>query len=404
MSNDNFKDEFEKSKQPVEPKHKEPVVEDTQVVGKEETVNETVPNKKEEQELFPPRGVSRRNRMERKQRERQQETVKQETQNEVKNKEQSEEVNQEQKPSKSKRNQSIFASATGVGGAVVGNVTQKEKNVEAAEPSKTQTNDNVKKEETHRENNNQKNKQQTQNKQQNNKNNKKKAAVAAGAVGAAGVAGAAANGKANAAKVNASKETNNINSNENYELPKENKGQNKKLLPIIGAILLLIPIFALLMLFINHQNAKNDDTTVVQKVQKSDKANSDKASKDAKDKAANKDANKDDNKATDSTADKNKENKDKTATEDKTKDKDANQAAENSTTEQPNQATQQNTNNQNQQQNGATSHVVSGSENLYRIAIRYYGSGTPENVEKIRRANGISGNNLTQGQTLVIPQ
>lgn len=54
--------------------------------------------------------------------------------------------------------------------------------------------------------------------------------------------------------------------------------------------------------------------------------------------------------------------------------------------------------------NGGASHVVGAKENLYRIAIKYYGSGSPENVEKIRRANAISGNNLSAGQTLVIPE
>ncbi len=63
-------------------------------------------------------------------------------------------------------------------------------------------------------------------------------------------------------------------------------------------------------------------------------------------------------------------------------------------------------NNDNQSDNQQTqaTHVVNAKENLYRIAIKYYGSGSPENVEKIRQANGISGNNLSQGQTLVIPE
>ncbi|KAA1040172.1 LysM peptidoglycan-binding domain-containing protein [Macrococcus equipercicus] len=52
----------------------------------------------------------------------------------------------------------------------------------------------------------------------------------------------------------------------------------------------------------------------------------------------------------------------------------------------------------------AATHVVGANENLYRIAIKYYGSGTPANVEKIRRANGISGNAIGAGQTLVIPE
>ncbi|WP_020008355.1 LysM peptidoglycan-binding domain-containing protein [Salinicoccus albus] len=53
----------------------------------------------------------------------------------------------------------------------------------------------------------------------------------------------------------------------------------------------------------------------------------------------------------------------------------------------------------------AVSHVVSAEDNLYRIAIRYYGSGTSENVDRIREANGgISSDALTVGEELVIPQ
>lgn len=51
---------------------------------------------------------------------------------------------------------------------------------------------------------------------------------------------------------------------------------------------------------------------------------------------------------------------------------------------------------------GAT-HIVTSTDNLYRIAIQYYGSGSEENLEKIREANGISGNNLSVGQELIIP-
>nr|WP_307877729.1 LysM peptidoglycan-binding domain-containing protein [Staphylococcus saprophyticus] len=38
------------------------------------------------------------------------------------------------------------------------------------------------------------------------------------------------------------------------------------------------------------------------------------------------------------------------------------------------------------------------------MAIQYYGEGTPENVEKIREANNIQGNDIHNGQRLVIPQ
>ncbi|MDU4967909.1 MAG: LysM peptidoglycan-binding domain-containing protein, partial [Staphylococcus epidermidis] len=63
----------------------------------------------------------------------------------------------------------------------------------------------------------------------------------------------------------------------------------------------------------------------------------------------------------------------------------------------------QNSNNQ-QATQGQQSHTVYGQENLYRIAIQYYGEGTQANVDKIKRANGLSSNNIHNGQTLVIPQ
>lgn len=53
---------------------------------------------------------------------------------------------------------------------------------------------------------------------------------------------------------------------------------------------------------------------------------------------------------------------------------------------------------------GSSSHVVSPEDNLYRIAIRYYGSGSAENVRKITEANGVSPATLTVGEELVIPE
>lgn len=52
---------------------------------------------------------------------------------------------------------------------------------------------------------------------------------------------------------------------------------------------------------------------------------------------------------------------------------------------------------------GNAVHVVSGEDNLYRIAIQYYGDGSAANVQRIRDANGLSGDNLSLGQELIIP-
>ncbi len=48
-------------------------------------------------------------------------------------------------------------------------------------------------------------------------------------------------------------------------------------------------------------------------------------------------------------------------------------------------------------------HVVGEDDNLFQIAKRYYGDGSPDNVQRIRDANGISGNNISVGQELIIP-
>jgi LysM repeat protein len=46
-------------------------------------------------------------------------------------------------------------------------------------------------------------------------------------------------------------------------------------------------------------------------------------------------------------------------------------------------------------------HVVQPGETLYRIAMNYYNS--PDAVEKIKAANGLSSNEISSGQTLVLP-
>lgn len=50
-----------------------------------------------------------------------------------------------------------------------------------------------------------------------------------------------------------------------------------------------------------------------------------------------------------------------------------------------------------------TSHVVTAQDNLYRIAIQYYGDGSAENVQRIMEANGVTPDSLSIGQELIIP-
>lgn len=46
-------------------------------------------------------------------------------------------------------------------------------------------------------------------------------------------------------------------------------------------------------------------------------------------------------------------------------------------------------------------HIVKENETLYRIAVNYYNN--PEAVEKIKAANGLTSNNISAGQKLILP-
>ncbi|MCH7321211.1 LysM peptidoglycan-binding domain-containing protein [Solibacillus sp. MA9] len=47
-------------------------------------------------------------------------------------------------------------------------------------------------------------------------------------------------------------------------------------------------------------------------------------------------------------------------------------------------------------------HTVQSTDNLYRIAIKYYGDGSPANIEKIKSANNLTTDSISTGQVLVI--
>lgn len=47
-------------------------------------------------------------------------------------------------------------------------------------------------------------------------------------------------------------------------------------------------------------------------------------------------------------------------------------------------------------------HTVQSTDNLYRIALKYYGNGSPEYVNKIKAANNLSSDSISTGQVLVI--
>ena len=47
-------------------------------------------------------------------------------------------------------------------------------------------------------------------------------------------------------------------------------------------------------------------------------------------------------------------------------------------------------------------HTVQSTDNLYRIAIKYYGDGSAANIEKIKKANNLTSDSISTGQVLII--
>ena len=47
-------------------------------------------------------------------------------------------------------------------------------------------------------------------------------------------------------------------------------------------------------------------------------------------------------------------------------------------------------------------HTVQPTDNLYRIAIKYYGDGSQANIEKIKQANNLTSDSISTGQVLII--
>ncbi|MER2125605.1 LysM peptidoglycan-binding domain-containing protein [Solibacillus sp.] len=47
-------------------------------------------------------------------------------------------------------------------------------------------------------------------------------------------------------------------------------------------------------------------------------------------------------------------------------------------------------------------HTVQSTDNLYRIAIKYYGDGSPASIAKIKAANNLGSDSISTGQVLII--
>lgn len=453
VSKDNFKDEFERNRQEINPTKEY----DTSI--EEEPRTHTQPTSTDNTQHFPPRNPARRHRKR---------VRNQDSANPAETKQDQAPQNPakaETEPTKADRTNE--AAATGAGASVTHNTnTQKAEQPKVSTEEKSANNKKAKvagagavaaagvashqaqksrQDVTKSDQDNKKavstagagaaagstsakSSQPEQSKQDNTKNDTAKTATAAGAgvaAGAAGAAGAASTKASQSAKQPKQDSTQNDHKkaaatgagvaagtagatgaakaseqpNTTVSNGSSNGGFLKRILPIIAAILLLgtIAIFGGMYLFNQDQSAGNDDAQLTQQSSSKDKDTQSAKEKAEKEKAAKEKAQKE------------KAAKEKAEKERAEKEKAEQEAAQNNVANQQdinNQYAAQNQQNVNQQPTqsaGNQSHTVGGSENLYRIAIQYYGSGSPENVEKIRQANGISGNNISNGQQLIIP-
>ncbi|EGQ0291569.1 elastin-binding protein EbpS [Staphylococcus pseudintermedius] len=183
----------------------------------------------------------------------------------------------------------------------------------------------------------------------------------------------------------------------------------KKLLPLLAAIILLgtVAIFGGMYLFNqDHQNDNQQEVAQKEDTKKNSDDNQQSQSKDEDDKQADSDK----ETASKDSDDNSKDDNDQSESDANNSDN-SNASDPNETSNPNNSQNDVNNSNINNQQNtyqqgqsaGGQTHVVNGNQNLYRIAIQYYGNGSPENVEKIKRANGLQNNNISNGQQLIIP-
>jgi len=70
-------------------------------------------------------------------------------------------------------------------------------------------------------------------------------------------------------------------------------------------------------------------------------------------------------------------------------------------TETPKEEEKPKTENKTEDNTKARTHIVAANETLYRISMNYYGSDA--GIDKIKKANGLSSNDIMAGQKLIIP-
>ncbi|EPD53197.1 LysM peptidoglycan-binding domain-containing protein [Paenisporosarcina sp. FSL H8-0542] len=171
--------------------------------------------------------------------------------------------------------------------------------------------------------------------------------------------------------------------------PKKKKEKRNLLLPILFLFFILIPVSFLIYVFAFYEPNANETTVQDDSQVKYEQNEEDVASEEDSQ-----------NTESEASAEENteKENAEESSTtEQQTKE----ETPEEVVTETEEVEEETDTTQDEEQSSDSKTHVVKPGETLYRIAMNYYNS--PDAVEKIKSANGLSSDSISTGQTLILP-
>lgn len=176
--------------------------------------------------------------------------------------------------------------------------------------------------------------------------------------------------------------------------PKKKKEKRILLLPILFSFFILIPVSFLIYVFAFYEPNANETTVLDDSQVKYEQNDEDIASEEDSQ-----------NTESEASAEENteKDNSEESSTTEQqtTEETPEEVVTETEEVEEETDKTQDEEQSKTEQSSDSKTHVVKPGETLYRIAMNYYNS--PDAVEKIKSANGLSSDSISTGQTLILP-
>lgn len=175
--------------------------------------------------------------------------------------------------------------------------------------------------------------------------------------------------------------------------PKKTKKKRNLLLPILFFFFILIPVSFLIYVFAFYQPNANETTVYDNSEVQYEQNNEDKTTEtDGENTAPDPEENTDTEIPVESTEPEEQPVEEETPVEEEpVQEAPVEEQPEEQPIEEPVEA----------EPSSGKTHVVAPGETLYRIAMNYYNS--PDAVDKIKSANGLSSNSISTGQTLILP-